>query len=83
MVNSGKYKLLGPDCQFYYSNTPGILGGHWRGNRKVYGRLDCPSALNWIKRGYYTEYRVFFASEQDAINAGFRPCGICMKEKYG
>jgi hypothetical protein len=76
-----KYKLLGPDCQFYESNTPGILGGHWRGSQKVYGRLDCLSALGWIKRGYYIKYRVFFASEQDAIDAGFRPCGKCMRNK--
>jgi len=25
---------------------------------------------------------VFFANEKDAIDAGYRPCGTCMKEQY-
>jgi len=28
------------------------------------------------------ENRVFFGSEKEAILAGFRPCGQCMREKY-
>jgi len=28
------------------------------------------------------ENRVFFSSEQEAINNGYRPCGHCMIEKY-
>ncbi len=26
--------------------------------------------------------RVFFSSEEEAINAGWRPCAHCMKDKY-
>lgn len=26
--------------------------------------------------------RVFFSSENDALENGFRPCGDCMKVKY-
>jgi methylphosphotriester-DNA--protein-cysteine methyltransferase len=58
----------------------GTLGGH-RGT-KIYGRLDCPSALRAIARGGYVKYRVFFADEAAAIAAGYRPCARCMPERY-
>jgi methylphosphotriester-DNA--protein-cysteine methyltransferase len=29
------------------------------------------------------ENRVFFASEAEAVGAGYRPCGHCMREAYG
>lgn len=74
---SAPYRLLGPDGQFYWSKIPGTLGGYQRGKIKIYGRLNCKSANNWIKKGHYVKFRVFFASEQDAIAAGFRPCKIC------
>ena len=35
-----------------------------------------------IEKGQYVQYRVFFKDEETAIAAGYRPCGICMKEKY-
>ncbi|MGE4233032.1 MAG: Ada metal-binding domain-containing protein [Bacteriovoracia bacterium] len=75
------YLLLGPRLEFYESHTPGQFGGYWRGKDKIYGKLNCASALMWIKKGHYTNYRVFFATEADAISAGFRPCKKCMKEK--
>jgi methylphosphotriester-DNA--protein-cysteine methyltransferase len=56
------------------------LGGH-RGTR-VYGRLDCPAALRAIARGGYVKHRVFFLDERTARAAGYRPCAICMPEKY-
>ena len=37
---------------------------------KVYGRLDCPSALGAIARGGYARQRVFFAGKATAIAAG-------------
>ena len=43
----------------------GTIGGH-RGT-KIYGRLDCPSALRAIAGGGYVKYRVFFADEADAV----------------
>jgi methylphosphotriester-DNA--protein-cysteine methyltransferase len=58
----------------------GTLGGH-RGT-KIYGRMDCPSALRAIGRGGYVKYRVFFADETAAIAAGYRPCARCMPERY-
>ena len=64
----------------YVSDQPGTLGGYKK--RKIYGRLDCPSALRHIAKGEYVKHRVFFADEATAIKAGYRPCGICMKEAY-
>ena len=76
------YKLLGADGKIYESETPGEYGGN--GKLKVYGRLDCPTALSAIKRfpGSYEKSRVFFADEKTALAAGYRPCGNCLREKY-
>ncbi|MGW1771285.1 Ada metal-binding domain-containing protein [Streptomyces sp. NPDC002104] len=74
------YLLTGPDGRPYPSPTPGRLGGH-RGAR-LYGRLDCPSALRAIARGGYIPHRVFFADEPTARAAGYRPCARCLPQKY-
>ena len=74
------YELIGADSKPYLSTKPGTFGGHRK--LKIYGRLDCPSALKHISKGHYIKHRVFFANEADAINAGYRPCGVCMKEAY-
>ena len=76
------YKLLGPDGEIYLSEKPGTLGGNSK--LKIYGRLDCPSALSTIRRfpGSYEKFRVFFSDEQAALAAGFRPCGRCMRKQY-
>lgn len=54
-----KYKLLGADGNFYFSDTPGTYGGNSKA--KIYGRLDCPAALDSIRRfpGSYEKGRVF------------------------
>jgi methylphosphotriester-DNA--protein-cysteine methyltransferase len=44
---------------------------------KIYGTLSCSSG-----KRMKLENRVFFHSEQEAINAGYRPCGHCLPEKY-
>ncbi len=75
-----KYRLIGSDGKPYESIEPGTLGGHKR--QKIYGRLDCLSALGYIAKGQYIKYRVFFKDEETAIAAGYRPCAICMPEKY-
>ena len=74
------YTLLGTDGKPYQSAGKGQWGGH-RGTR-IYGRLDCPSALRAIARGCYPRYRVFFADEATAIAAGYRPCGTCCSDRY-
>lgn len=43
------YTLLDSCGQPYRSTTPGLLGGHRR--NKLYGRLDCPSALRALADG--------------------------------
>lgn len=74
------YELIGADGRPYESDRPGILGGH--SGTRIYGRLDCPSALRAISRGGYVGHRVFFAAEAVAIAAGYRPCAVCMPAAY-
>lgn len=76
------YKLLGPDGNEYPSEVPGTFGGNSK--LKIYGRLDCPSALSTIKRfpGSYEKSRVFFLDEEAALAAGYRPCGNCLRAQY-
>ena len=44
---------------------------------KIYGTLQCNSGKK-MKR----ENRVFFSTESEAIQNGYRPCGHCMKQEY-
>jgi methylphosphotriester-DNA--protein-cysteine methyltransferase len=71
-----RYKLIGADGKTYESPTPGMLGGHKA--TRIYGRLDCPSAMRAINRGGYVKHRVFFADEA----AGYRPCARCLPDRY-
>lgn len=80
MSNDILYHLIGSDGKVYMSKNKGKYGGHKR--LKIYGRLDCPSALRYIAKGKYKTYRVFFPDEETALAAGYRPCGVCMKEHY-
>jgi hypothetical protein len=73
-------KLLDADRRPYMSPVPGTLGGYRP--KKIYGRLDCPSALRWVAKGHYVKHRVFFADEATAIAAGYQPCSRCLPEKY-
>ena len=75
-----RYRLLNDKGEAFESLSPGALGGHRK--RRIYGRLDCPSALRWLAKGHYAQNRVFFADERTAQAAGYRPCGICMREAY-
>ena len=74
-----QYTLIGPDGTDVLSAVPGTLGGNRR--RKIYGRLDCRSAVGSLPTGY-AKHRVFFADESTAIAAGYRPCGTCMQAEY-
>jgi methylphosphotriester-DNA--protein-cysteine methyltransferase len=74
------YTLLGADGRPLESEAKGQWGGHRRS--KVYGRLDCPSALRALARGGYRRQRVFFADEATALAAGYRPCAICCRDRY-
>lgn len=74
------YVLLGSDGRPYRSDVKGWWGGH-RGT-EIYGHLDCPSALRAIVRGECVRHRVFFADEETAIAAGYRPGAICCADRY-
>lgn len=44
---------------------------------KIYDTLGCKLGKR-MKR----ENRVFFKTEEEAIENGYRPCGHCMKKEY-
>jgi methylphosphotriester-DNA--protein-cysteine methyltransferase len=44
---------------------------------KIYGTMQCASGKK-MKKGN----RVFFNSEEEAVNLGYRPCGHCSRAKY-
>jgi methylphosphotriester-DNA--protein-cysteine methyltransferase len=75
-----RYELIGADGRRHASTVPGTLGGHRR--TRIYGRLDCPSALAAIARGGYVAERVFFADAAAARAAGYRPCARCLPAAY-
>lgn len=82
-MSKKQYRLIGADGKEYLSDEKGALGGNKQ--LKIYGRLDCYSALNALKRptrDAYIKNRVFFKDEETAIAAGYRPCGNCMREQY-
>jgi hypothetical protein len=74
------YTLLGADGKPRVSAEKGTIGGH-RGS-KIFGSLDCRSALHTIARGGYVDSRVFFADAATAVQAGYRPCAVCMPDAY-
>jgi hypothetical protein len=80
VVAERTYRLVGADGQPYRSAEPGTLGGNARG--KVYGRLDCATALYHVRNGGYVQHRVFFRDAATAVAAGFRPCGSCLRAEH-
>lgn len=77
---SKMYKLLDSEGEEYLSEEKETLGGHRK--LRIYGRLDCQSALRYIEKEQYVKYRVFFADEKTALAAGYRPCAKCMPDEY-
>jgi hypothetical protein len=73
------YHLLQADGTVRESSEPGTLGGN--STLQIYGRLGCARAIAALPLGY-AKHRVFFADEDAAIQAGYRPCGRCMHEQY-
>lgn len=66
----GKLYRLRKDGREVLSPVPGQYAG-W-GPGKIFGRLDCNSGKRMAKKN-----RVFFASLEDAVREGFRPCRNC------
>jgi methylphosphotriester-DNA--protein-cysteine methyltransferase len=44
---------------------------------KIYGLLKCASG-----KRMKLENRVFFETETEALQSGFRPCGHCMRDQF-
>ncbi len=65
-----KYYTLLRNGEFIKSTTPGKYAGYKKD--KIFGKLDCKSGMRMKK-----ENRVFFATWEDAINEGYRPCKNC------
>ncbi len=74
------YLLVDAEGRRYRSGIKGLWGGHRRS--KIYGRLDCASALRAVAAGGYARHRVFFADEATAVAAGYRPCAVCCPDAY-
>jgi hypothetical protein len=79
LTQSETFTLIGRNGQSYQSLIPGALGGHRR--NKLYGLLKCRAARA-IACGGYLKHRVFFLDEATAIAAGYRPCAVCLPDKY-
>jgi methylphosphotriester-DNA--protein-cysteine methyltransferase len=75
------YKLIGKDGKQYLSKTKGLYGGNK--SLKIYGTLECKNANTWVKKGFYVKHRVFFASIEDAVSAGYRACKKCLGKYKG
>lgn len=60
-------KLIRQGAIQYAGNMPG----------KIYGLLSCSSG-----KRMNASNRIFFFNEEEAVHAGYRPCGHCMKEQY-
>jgi methylphosphotriester-DNA--protein-cysteine methyltransferase len=74
------YTLIRRDGKPHASDRKGTFGGHRK--QRIYGRLDCASALRHVAAGTYAKNCVFFADEATAIAAGYRPCARCMPHEY-
>jgi hypothetical protein len=78
------FQLLGADGEFYESSIPGTLAGNRK--LKTYGLLNCGlPACGFPDRGLppnHPKIRVYFADEDIAIAAGYRPCGGCLPQRY-
>ncbi|HRH60303.1 MAG TPA: Ada metal-binding domain-containing protein [Chitinophagaceae bacterium] len=44
---------------------------------KIYGTLNCKNGRQIKKQN-----RVFFVSEKEALENGYRPCGACIRSEY-
>lgn len=52
-----------------------LFGGNQK--LKIYGKLHCKSGKRMKRMN-----RVFFSTENQALENNFRPCGHCMRKEY-
>ncbi len=67
------YRLSAPDGSIYESPNPGQLGGYKP--QRIYGRLDCRSALSHLQKGNYAAHRVFLLMKalQSQLDSALAP----------
>lgn len=65
------------DRELHHSIRHGAITLAGNKQLKIYGTLKCGSGKK-MKRSN----RVFFASANEAIDLGYRPCGHCMRKQY-
>ena len=77
MVNVINHSDIGNEELHHLLRTSQItMAGHK--GLKIYGTLTCWSGKVRMAKAN----RVFFSSESQAKENGFRPCGHCMKNQY-
>jgi hypothetical protein len=77
-----RHRLLGP-TRFAQLRALAILvkskaitvGGYCPG--KIYGTLTCRAG-----KRMKPENRVFFLNEAEAVALGYRPCAVCLPDRY-
>lgn len=67
----GRLKAL----QKLIANDQVLLGGNKK--LKIYGKLNCKAGKRMKPAN-----RIFFADENEAQTAGYRPCSICLPNEY-
>ena len=75
-----KYKLTDGEGKEYLSYEQGSFCGNRR--TKIFGKLDCSYENNWFTNLFVYDDKVYFASVEDALSAGFKPCRFCMPNEY-
>jgi len=68
-------ELSREDLRNQIKNNQICFGGN--AGLKIYGRLCCKSG-----KRMKMQHRVFFKSEKEALEHGYRPCGNCLNKKY-
>jgi len=66
-----------PDTELYRQINQKLICFGGNAKLKIHGTLHCRSGKRMKKQN-----RVFFVSEKEAIQKGFRPCGHCLANEY-
>ena len=78
---SKTYTLLGADGRAVPERREGPARRQ-RPHQGLRHAWTAPSRSRCCAAGFEPKHRVFFADEETAIAAGFRPCGACMRARY-
>jgi hypothetical protein len=73
------YTLLDPDRQPTRAQPAARSAA---AGQAAYTAGSTARPLRAIARGGYVSNRVFFADEQTAVGAAYRPCAVCLPDEY-